>query len=175
MNQIGFNDLKLEDKFFPQRADFYFLKTNKEICSIDIAQFNSKDINYTTIKRSLLLEFLRDKLFTNSIQFNKIVERINFSSSKIEITFKNNNTDIFDYLVVADGVFSSTKSILFDKNIKPKYSGLLAFRTLVKSENIKFINKNNISLFLGPNMHLVTYPVSKKWLQFNRNNKNKFR
>ena len=162
LNKIGFMDLKVDNKFNPKKVDFYSLKNNNKICDLDITQFNSEDISYTTLKRSLLIEFLKDKLFTNSIQFNKKVEKINYSNSKIKITFENNTNDIFDYLIIADGVFSLTKSILFSDNIKPKYSGSLAIRTLIKKENIKFIDENNISLFLGSKIHLVAYSINIK-------------
>ena len=162
LNKIDFKNLKADNKFNPKKIDFYLLKNNDKICDLDIAQFNSKDICYTTLKRSLLIEFLKEKLLTNSIQFNKKVEKINYSKSKIEISFGNDNTDIFDYLVIADGVFSLTKLILFSDNIKPKYSGSLAIRALMKKNNLKFLNKSNISLFLGSKMHLVAYATDVK-------------
>ena len=55
LNQIGFNDLKSEHKFYPGKVDFYSLNNTKKICDLDITQFNSENINYTTIKRSLFL------------------------------------------------------------------------------------------------------------------------
>ena len=160
LNKISFKDLKIDDKFNPEKIDFYSLKNNNKICELDITQFNREDTDYTTLKRSLLIGFLKEKLFTNSIQFNKKVDKINFSNSKVEITFENSVTDTFDYLVIADGVFSLTKSILFNNNIKPKYSGSLAIRTLIKRENLKFLNEKNISLFLGPKIHLATYAIN---------------
>jgi len=56
-------------------------------------------------------------------------------------------------------VFSSTKSTLFNKDIKPKYFGALAVRGVTKKENLKFLSENNIAVFLGPNIHLIAYPV----------------
>ena len=162
LNKIGFADLKLDKKFNPKKIDFYSLKNNSKICDLDISQFNSKNISYTTLKRSFLIEFLKDKLFSNSIQFNKKIEKINCINSKVEITFEKNTIEIFDYLIIADGIFSSTKSILFKKNIKPKQFGSLAFRTVIKKEDLKFINEKNISLFLGPNIHLTAYPINIK-------------
>jgi len=50
------------------------------------------------LKRSLLIKFLREKLLSNSIQFDKKIEKINYVNSKIEITFKDNSLEIFDYL-----------------------------------------------------------------------------
>ena len=162
LNEIGFNDLNADDKFNPKKIDFYSLKNNNKICDLDISQFNYQNISYTTLKRSLLIEFLKEKLFTNSIQFNKEVKKIKCFNSKIGITFGDDATDIFDYLIIADGVFSLTKSILLNNNIKPKYSGSLAIRTLVDKENIKFFNKNNISIFLGSKIHLVAYAINIK-------------
>ena len=123
LNQIGFKDLEVDNKFNPKKVDFYSLKNNNKICDLDITQFNSKDVSYTALKRSLLIGFLKEKLFTNSIQFNKKIEKINYFNSKIEITFEDNAIGIFDYLIIADGVFSLTKSILLGNNIKPKYYG----------------------------------------------------
>ena len=162
LNEVGFKDLEVDNKFNPKKVDFYSLKSNNKICDLDITQFNSQDVSYTTLKRSLLVDFLKEKLLTNSIQFDKKVEKINYSNSKIEITFKNNVTDIFDHLVIADGLFSPTKSILFSNDIKPKYSGSLAIRTLMEKKDIRFLNENNISLLLGSKIHLVAYAINAK-------------
>ena len=160
LNKIGFKNFKNANKFNPKKIDFYSLKNNNKICDLDIAQFNSEDVHYTTLKRSLLIEFLKEKLLSNSIQFNKKIEKINYVNSRIEIILENDSFETFDYLVISDGVFSSTKSALFNKDIKPKYFGALAIRGIVKKENLKFLNENNITIFLGPNTHLVVYPVS---------------
>ena len=162
LNKIGFSNLKKDDKFNPKKIEFHLLKNNKKICELDISQFNFQNTCYTTLKRSLLIEFLRRKLFTNSIQFNKKVEKISCSNSKVEITFEKKTVEIFDYLVIADGVFSSTKSILFNRDIKPKYFGSLAIRALLEQEDLNFFDKNNIILFLGSNIHLVSYPINIK-------------
>ena len=162
LNDIGFKNFKNDNKCNPNKIDFYSLKNNNKICELDITQFNSEDVRYTTLKRSLLIEFLKEQLLSNSIQLNKKVEKINYSNSKIEISFQNNSLDIFDYLVISDGVFSSTKSILFNKNIRPKYFGSLAIRGIIKKEDLKFLDQNNISVFLGSNIHLVIYALDIK-------------
>ena len=160
LNKIGFKNFKIGNKYNPKKIDFYSLKDNNKICELDLTQFNSEDICYTTLKRFLLIEFLKEKLLTNSIQFSKKIEKINYSSSKVEIIFKDSSSDVFDYLVISDGLFSSTKSILFNKNITPKYFGSLAIRGIIKKKDSKFFNKNNVSIFIGHNSHLVAYPVS---------------
>jgi len=159
LNEISFKNFKNDNKFNPKKIDFYSLKNNNKICGLDIAQFNSEDVHYTTLKRSSLIEFLKEKLLSDSIQFNKKIEKINYANSRIEIILKDNSSETFDYLVISDGVFSSTKSTLFNKDIKPKYFGALAIRGVTKKENLKFLSENNIAVFLGPNIHLIAYPV----------------
>ena len=159
LNEIGFKNYKKDNKFNPKKIDFYSLKNNNKICDLDITQFNSEDVQYTTLKRSSLIEFLKEKLLSDSIQFNKKIEKINYANSRIEIILKDNSSETFDYLVISDGVFSSTKSTLFNKDIKPKYFGALAIRGVTKKENLKFLSENNIAVFLGPNIHLIAYPV----------------
>jgi len=159
LNEIGFKNYKNDNKFNPKKIDFYSLKNNNKICDLDITQFNSEDVQYTTLKRSSLIEFLKEKLLSDSIQFNKKIEKINYANSRIEIILKDNSSETFDYLVISDGVFSSTKSTLFNKDIKPKYFGALAIRGVTKKENLKFLSENNIAVFLGPNIHLIAYPV----------------
>ena len=166
LNDIGFKNFKNNNKFNPKKIDFYSLRNNYKICDLNIAQFNFKDVHYTTLKRSLLIEFLKEKLLSNSIQFNKKIEKINYANSRIEIILKDNSSETFDYLVISDGVFSSAKSALFNKNIKPKYFGAVAIRGITKKENLKFLDENNIAIFLGSNIHLVVYPVSLE-KQFN--------
>ena len=52
------------------------------------------------------------------------------------------------------------------KEIKPKYFNSIAVRATIHKDNLKEINLNNISLFLGSNLHTVLYPLDKNG-QFN--------
>ena len=64
-----------------------------------------------------------------------------------------------DYLIISDGVFSKSKSLISNNQIKPKFNNTLAIRgTIIKT--LENIDNKNISLFLGSNYHHVIYPVS---------------
>ena len=65
------------------------------------------------------------------------------------------------YLIISDGVFSSTKSIIANTEIKPKYFNSIAIRATVTKAHLKDLDHHNISLFLGSNLHSVVYPISK--------------
>jgi len=162
LNKIGFENFDADEKYNPKKIDFYSLKNNKKICELNIAKFNSEKIRYTSLKRSSLVNFFKEKLLTNTIQFNKKIKKINFTGSKIEIFFEDNTSDVTDYLIISDGIFSPSKSILFNKDIRASYCGSLAIRATLKGIDTKLFDQNNISLLLGPNFHLVFYPLNKE-------------
>ena len=161
LNKIGFNQLNKNEKYHPSKLDFYSINHNK-ICDLDLTAFNSEDVKYTTLKRSALINFLKEKLFSNSIMFRKKVSRIEKVNEKINIHFIDRTTDMVDYLIVSDGVFSNTKSIIEKKIYKPSYYGSIAIRSQVKAEDISNFNSNNVSLIMGADTHLVLYPINKK-------------
>ena len=66
-----------------------------------------------------------------------------------------------DYLIVADGIFSKTRSLITNRKIKPKYFKSIALRASIDKNKLHDIDQNNISIFLGSNLHSVVYPVNK--------------
>ena len=161
LNKIGFENINSKDKFNPNKLDFYSLKNNKKICDLNISVFNDNDLKYTTLQRFILMQFLKDKLPSNLINYNKKVVEVDQSSEKIKINFEDNSLIECDYLIISDGVFSSTKSIIANKEIKPKYFNSIAIRATVVKDHLKDLNHHNISLFLGSNLHSVVYPIGK--------------
>ena len=109
LNKIGFKDIDKNKIFNPRKLDFYSNKN--KICDLDLTKFNSNDEKYTTLKRSVLIKFLKDKLYSNLLRFNKILKKTEMNADRIKITFNDNLIDEVDYLIVSDGVFSKTKAI----------------------------------------------------------------
>tara|TARA_Y100000590_G_scaffold466674_1_gene642869 strand:+ start:1008 stop:2138 length:1131 start_codon:yes stop_codon:yes gene_type:complete len=161
LNKIGFNQQDKNEKYHPLQLDFYSINFNK-ICHLDLTKFNSESEKYTTLKRSILIKFLKDKLLSNSIIFRKKINKVEKINDKINIYFTDGLSDMVDYLVVADGVFSNTKSVIEKKKIVPVYSGAVAFRIQVKNQNIFNFNSKNISLVMGSDAHIVLYPINQR-------------
>jgi len=161
LNKIGFQTINSQNKFNPNKVDFYSLKNKNKICDLDISTFNTYEAKYTTLQRTTLVEFLKDKLPNNLIQYNKKVNKVSSQNEIIDLTFEGNSSTECDFLIISDGVFSSTKSLIANKDIKPKYFKSLAIRATIDQKNLKDINNSNISLFLGSNFHSVIYPVNK--------------
>ena len=161
LNQIGFQKLDEKEKYYPNKLNFYSIDCNK-ICDLNLASFNSNSEKYTTIKRSVLIKFLKDKLYTNSIIFGKKVIQVIDKNEKININFTDGSSDVVDYLIVSDGTFSNTKSIIEKNFPEPVFSEAFAIRSQVTSKDINEIDISNISLIMGAKAHLVLYPINKK-------------
>ena len=160
LNTIGFNGISNNDIFNPLKLNFY--SNNNKICDLDLGRFNNDLVKYTTLQRSTLIEFLKDKLFTNNFRFGKEVKKVSKIKDKLLINFNDNTNDLVDFIIVSDGVFSNTKSTVENKIIKPRYNGSVAIRTITKfSEDFDYESKN-ISLIMFPNAHVVIYPINKK-------------
>ena len=158
LNEIEFNKFENARKFNPKKIIFFSSKNFKKICDLNISDFNSENCQYTTLKRSDLINFLK-KDIENLIKFNHNVSSINKENQKIQLTFENNEIFECDYLIISDGVFSKSRSLISNNKSQPKYSNTLAIRG--KIINSSEIDNENISLFLGSDFHQVIYPVNQ--------------
>ena len=161
LNKIGFRNIDQLNNFNPNKIDFYSLQKKQKICDLNISEFNTDNAKYTTLQRSTLIEFLKEKIPTNLIQYNKKIKQVDNKNETVMLTFENNSSAEYDYLVISDGVFSPTKSLVANKQIEPKYFTSIAIRGTLNRKNFENISYNNISLFLGSNFHSVVYPVDK--------------
>ncbi len=158
LNEIGFDRFKNDKKFNPKKINFYSSKNLNKICDLDISDFNLENCQYTTLKRSDLIDFLK-KNVEHLIKFNHSVSRIDKQNQSIQLGFENNELFECDYLVISDGVFSKSRSLISNSKIHPRYNNTLAIRGMIP--NLSKIDYENISLFLGPDFHQVIYPVNQ--------------
>jgi salicylate hydroxylase len=162
LNKIGFQNINLDDKFHPNKVDFYSLKNNKKICDLNISAFNSNEDKYTTLQRFTVINFLKNQLPDNFMNYNKKVSKIDYEGKNIKVTFENNTSIKCDYLVVSDGVFSKTKSLIAKREVKPRYFKSIALRATIDHGSLQRTEFRNITLSLGYNLHTVSYPIDNK-------------
>ena len=155
LNKIGFQKMNASDVYFPKKVNFFDARSLKKICDVDLSQFNFDNNRYTTLKRSKLIEFLLGNVPKEKIIFNSDLINIE-QSKKLNLSFRDNRKEEFDYIVGADGVYSRTKEILFKKEGLPKYFNSIALRG-----NIHNFENLDISLYLGSNFHFVIYPTNQ--------------
>ena len=161
LSQINFNKINDKNVFYPKTIDFYNIQ-NEKICDLNLSKFNSIDSKYTTLKRSTLIEFLKEDIYTQHLRFGKKIKEVSELKDKVLIKFDDNTNDLVDFVVAADGIFSNTRSFFEKKKIEPKFKKAVAVRLILNSKSELDINEENISLMLGSNSHIVLYPINKK-------------
>ena len=155
LNNIGFKKITASDINYPSKVNFFNSENSKKICDIDLTIFNDNLNRYTTLKRSTLLKFLSQNIPQNKIKLKSEINDI-IDGDKIELIFSDNQKENFDYLVFADGIFSKTKSIIFNDFSPPKYNHSIALRGNFNGEHGK-----DVSIYMGSNYHYVVYPVDQ--------------
>ena len=155
LNKIGFKNLPASEVCFPNKVNFFQSNNSKKICDIDLTRFNDDQNRYTTLRRSTLLKFLIENIHKDKIKFNTRLTHLK-EDNKIEAHFSDNSEESFDFLVIADGIFSQSRSIVLNQVIEPKYNNSIAIRGLISD-----YNDNNISVFMGSNFHYVIYPINQ--------------
>ena len=101
LNKIDFQKVNPKDIFNPKAMDFFTIK-NEKICDLEISKFNSEYSKYTTLKRSTLIEFLKDEIYTQHLRFGKRIKEVTELKGKVLIKSDDNTNDLVDYVVGAD-------------------------------------------------------------------------
>ena len=155
LNTIGFQKINANDLCLPKKVNFFDAKSSKKICEINISQFNNINNRYTTLKRSKLIEFLLKNIPPEKIIYDSDIIDIK-NHDRISLLLRGKQTEEFDYLVAADGVYSKTKQILFKKDGLPEY-----FKSIAIRGKITNFENSDISIYLGSNFHFVIYPINQ--------------
>ena len=129
---------------------------------------------YATVHRADLHALLLDALKPHThcqIQLGAGVDSFtqNDSGVNVEITaaapFQQRQTAQGDLLVGADGLWSSVRQQLLGDGA-PQSTSHVAMRAMIAQKDLpSALRSNDITVWLGPNMHVVHYPVSGgEWL-----------
>jgi salicylate hydroxylase len=96
------------------------------------------------------------------------VETIDLSGGRPILTLESGQVYRSDVVVGADGLWSSTRSLLLGRETPPIASGDMAFRATFSKEQLQglgntdldaLISKPEVNCWIGPNAHAVLYPV----------------
>jgi salicylate hydroxylase len=115
---------------------------------------------YYTVHRRHLLDLLHDALPGEWIHLGHRCAGVTDEGDELELTFENGATARADAVIGADGIHS----VVHDAILPPEsatFSGLSAYRALVPAAQAPDIARRPVTtLWLGPDRHLVHYPVS---------------
>jgi salicylate hydroxylase len=147
LDRLGIFDSLKKQSFIHHKAIIQSPK--KPIC-----EFRSPMV-LTTRRQTLMALLLQQyQSLGGEVLFNHSYQE--FNPSRCEITFKNKEQYVVSHLVACDGIRSSIRDEFFTPKQQPKYSGYSAWRGIGKS------NLQSIHFSLGPNSHVVNYPINKQ-------------
>ena len=116
--------------------------------------------NVITTSRKILYKSLLEKYLQldGDILFDH--ELIDIDCENINIFFSNNSSFNVQHVVACDGIKSSVRAKQMPGSKDPSYSGYSVWRAIIHR------SQENIETRLGPNYHIVTYPVDESRTSF---------
>ena len=155
---LSSNALRLQD-----RLEIYNdLKNQSFVHSAASIQGPQKEISsfptpeVLTTRRQTLMSLLYSRYINLGGEIFHHHDFASFDVAKCEVTFTNENKYTLKHLAACDGIRSSIRDTFFAANQDPKYSGYSAWRGIGKS------NLQKIHFALGPDSHIVSYPINKE-------------
>lgn len=113
-----------------------------------------------TAHRADLLSAIASKVPANRIRLGHKAVDVDCRGDALRLTFADGTSCDADVLIGADGVHSLVRDALVGPS-PATYSGICAFRALVPAERAPaFARRPAQTLWIGPDHHLVHYPVS---------------
>jgi salicylate hydroxylase len=120
----------------------------------EISSFQTPEV--LTSRRQTLMSLLYTRYINLGGEIFNHHDFASFDVAKCEVTFNNENKYTLKHLAACDGIRSSIRDTFFAANQDPKYSGYSAWRGIGKS------NLQKIHFALGPDSHIVSYPINKE-------------
>ena len=121
---------------------------------------------YLTLHRADLHDVLLQAVqhTTATIQTNSAVQSFQQTSESVSVQTSFGAQEV-NVLIGADGLWSNIRGQLLNDGA-PRSTGHLAYRALIKQADLpEPLRSQNVTAWLGPNMHAVQYPVrGGEWL-----------
>jgi len=154
-------DLGLRDAFFrashPVNAQRFFDERGRLLTSVDTNAFWKDVAPCRAIRRSDLWQLLAGD--TSIIEHLQIVEIVN-SGQGCRVLFNDGRVDDFDLVIAADGVNSTTRSMVFGQDTRLEYVGNVCWRVIVENT----CNVDEWTVMLGEDRSLLAKPISAREL-----------
>lgn len=113
-------ELNLQKPYFENSIEMAAYEIHKEngdlIKSFDLDFINKKYGSYRGIGREALIDILVGHLGHERIQFGTTVKQLHQIGNEVQVTFSDDRQENFDVVIVADGIHSQTRSLLWSHN-----------------------------------------------------------
>ena len=150
LRKIGIeNDLRSESGN-PKEVQFFY-NQNK---------LTSFPVDLVTTSRQCLYKNLLNKYLSlgGEVLFDHEVSNINLIDPSI--SFSNGNSFNVNHIAACDGIKSKYRSSIYKDAEQPVYSGYSVWRGILEE------NQSENHIHLGPNFHIVTYPINNTRTSF---------
>ena len=155
LNKINFNQINQDAFSEIENINISDYRNKKIIGKLSLKNFNKDRDDYVCLDRNVLINFLINRI-------NKKVELVNKEVVSVKdnsIFFPDGNSEKFDFIVVADGMFSKIRNSICNSESLQK-SKVIAYKGVV--QHIDDIGNSNVELFFGDKKHFVFYPINKR-------------
>lgn len=112
---------------------------------------------YYTLYRPDLITLLAAAL-GDIVRFRRTVTAVEAAAPHPVVHFADGGTETADAVVGADGIHSVVRRSTVAET-PPRFSGMCAYRALVSGDDLPEPPEHVVRNWLGPNQHLVAYPV----------------
>ncbi|MDA9621671.1 FAD-dependent monooxygenase [Gammaproteobacteria bacterium] len=150
LRNIGIeNDLRSESGN-PKEVRFFYNQNKLTSFPIDVV----------TTSRQCLYKNLLNKYLSlgGEVLFDHEVSNINLIDSNI--SFTNNKSLNVNHIAACDGIKSKCRSLIYKDDEQPVFSGYSVWRGILEE------NQSENHIYLGPNFHIVTYPINNTRTSF---------
>ncbi len=155
-------ELDLEREYFDQSVEMTKYEIHKENGTLNKAyslDFINKEYgSYRGIGRKELIDILTKNLGVENIQFDTSVTQMLQTENVVNLTYSNGTNEKFDLVIVADGIHSETRKLLWNKNEYKYYDtnwgGWVAW---LDDQNL-----NAYKEYWGASSFMGLYPVKNK-------------
>ena len=134
-------------------------KPNKAVFFSNDKKINSFDIDVITTSRQVLYKILYKKYMSLDGEILFDHELCDIDLDTLELKLSGNKTYEVRHIAACDGIKSLCRKKI-DSDKEPVYSGYSVWRAIVEKK------QQNTHTFLGPNHHIVTYPISDSKISF---------
>ena len=164
MDQLGILGEIRKHAMFPRNLVLMDALSGEHIWSVDLgAKFQQHfGYPYIVMHRSDLLSVELEACRANklvSLESNKEAVQIEEKSDHVRVQCADGTVYECDAIVGADGIWSKTRKAVHDDG-EPICAKSVAYRgTIPVSELPKSVNVDNMTIWVGPDLHFVTYLV----------------
>ena len=149
---------------FPKRLVLKDIYSGKELVTLDLGDKFKERYGYPYIVmhrsdlHSILLEAVKKK-GTVKLVTNQTIQTAEQTEMGVAITNQNGEKFIGDAVIGADGIKSNIRKLLsVDDTVPSEY---VAYRGTIPISEVDHANFDDVIMWIGPNLHLVQYPVRR--------------